>query len=541
MNPQAAGLAAVALVGGTMSMSCTRLWVAVFLVVAWCSVQTRAQDAGLNFGAEEIVQADGSDLVVTGYSVPSMEDWNNDGLGDLIVGEGGGTTPGRVRVYLNVGTESNPRFSKFFYVQAGGQDLTCAPQGCMGCFPRVVQWDGDNRKDLLVGLADGTVRIYLNVADDNSPAFDAGQFVTVGDPASSLDVGSRATPILVDWNDDGMLDIVSGGLDSLIHIYYNCGCDGPVPPHFFASAPAGAFAQENGHDLQVPGVRSSPVFMDLDGDGLKDLLTGNTDGQILFYKNTGVEAFPMFSGYSLVKSNGKPIDLAGTLRSRPFVCHWTGNGRFGPKDGYSDLLVGYGDGKVHLYRGIPKRGDFDGDGTLGANDFTLLCAALDQPVPAQGSVIDLNGDGVVDNADLRIFADLWLVEHKPTDLPPPAQPDVTPPQPNPMTWDTVDDPAVPVVGWGGQPIAITTDQGVTYSARMTAIAATDASGTVEYYFACMRGSSEDSRFSSGWTAKRTYQVVTGPHPGAFGFSFKVKARDAAHNETGWSSQISPPQ
>ena len=36
---------------------------------------------------------------------------------------------------------------------------------------------------------------------------------------------------------------------------------------------------------------------------------------------------------------------------------------------------------------------------------------MDKPVPVGGSPCDLNDDGVVDILDLRIFADLWLIEH----------------------------------------------------------------------------------------------------------------------------------
>jgi hypothetical protein len=395
-------------------MNWVRWPIAGFVVIACLSLPAPAEEAAINLGPEEFVKAAGQEMVVPGYSVPSFEDWNGDHLSDLIVGEGGNGFAGKVRVYLNVGTESDPCFVDFFYVQADGQDLTCAPQGCMGCFPRVVHWDEDNRKDLLVGLSDGTVKVFLNVASDNEPAFDAGRNVMVGnESAYTLDVGSRATPNMVDWNSDGMLDIVSGGLDGLIHVYYNCGCEGAVPPHFFFSAPDGAFAQESGRDLRVSDGRSSPVVMDFDGDGRKDLLTGDTDGLILFYKNTGLESLPTFSGYSLVQSNGRPIELLPRgLRSRPSVCYWTGDGHFGPKDGYWDLLVGYGDGKVRLYRGVPKPGDFDGDGALDADDFTFIAKALDQPVPPGGTPADLNGDGVVDILDLRLFADLWLAENK---------------------------------------------------------------------------------------------------------------------------------
>ncbi len=389
---------------------------AVVLAVGVFSMSAPAEEYVLNFGPEEIVKADGNDIVVPGYSVPSLVDWNNDRLQDLVVGEGGaiGTvTPAKVRVYLNQGTEAEPLFKGYFYVQAAGKDLTLTPEGCMGCFPRVVDWDEDGRKDLLVGVSDGTVRIYLNITDNNNPSFDAGKNLKVGpDGAVDLDVGKRPTPVVVDWNNDGMLDIVSGAWDGNIHVFYNCGCGGSVPPRFTTTfTPLGLIVQESGRDLLVPSTRSSPVVMDFDGDGKKDLLTGSTDGTILLYRNLGTDSLPVFSGYSLVRANGQPIDLPSNQRSRPFLCHWTGEGHFGPKDGYWDLLVGYGDGKIRLYRGIPKTGDFDGDGAISGPDFTILARALDKPIPAQGSPADLNKDGFVDVLDLRLFADLWLTEH----------------------------------------------------------------------------------------------------------------------------------
>jgi len=51
----------------------------------------------LYLGPEEIVQAGEFDLTVSGYSVPSYVDWDNDGLLDLIVGEGSRTYTGKVR------------------------------------------------------------------------------------------------------------------------------------------------------------------------------------------------------------------------------------------------------------------------------------------------------------------------------------------------------------------------------------------------------------------------------------------------------------
>jgi len=305
----------------------------------------------VDLGPQELVQAGGTDIVVPGYSVPSYVDWNNDGLADLIVGQGDYANPGKARIYLNVGTESGPQFSDYFYVQSNGADLTVPAAGCMGCFPRVVYWDADDRKDLLVGLTDGTAKILLNTGTEYKPTFDSGTTVQVGVLGVDLDVGVRSTPTFVDWDGDGMTDLVAGALDGKIHVYLNCGCGGAVPPHFYFSDPIGDFAQEDGLDLVVPSGRSSPVVLDWDGDGMKDLLTGNTEGQLLFYPNVGTDMEPLFSGYLLVESDGVPINLPGSPRSRPFVCDWTG-------DGYLDVLIGASDGKVHLYQGIPEPATF---------------------------------------------------------------------------------------------------------------------------------------------------------------------------------------
>jgi len=376
----------------------------VLLAFLVLSPATFAAEGLIHLGPEEIILANRMEIKVPGYSSPSFEDWNNDGLKDLIVGEGGSGALGMIRVYLNVGTELEPAFGDFFYVQSNGKDLTFTPEGCMGAHPRVVQWDADGRKDLLVGLADGTIRVFLNIASDNEPAFDGGTTVKVGSGGlATLDVGSRATPAFVDWNGDGTLDLVAGGLDGAIHVYENAG--GAVPPRFHSSPVGGMLVQERDYNLMVPSARSSPAVFDVDGDGTKDLLTGNTNGQILFYKNMGTNSLPAFAGYTFVQSAGKPIQLGG-LRTRPAVCHWTG-----AKDGYWDLLVGYGDGKIRLYRGLPRPGDFNADGLLDGNDFTILVKALDKPVPPGGSPCDLNGDGAVDLLDLRLFADLWLAEH----------------------------------------------------------------------------------------------------------------------------------
>jgi hypothetical protein len=173
----------------------------------------------------------------------------------------------------------------------------------------------------------------------------------------------------VDWNSDGRKDLVIGAYDARIHIFINEGTD--TEPDFLIET----FAQANGSDLAVPGKRASPIVIDLDMDDRKDILAGNTDGQLLFYRNIGTDAEPIFSDYKLVESNGVPIDLPGSPR------------------------------KVHLYRGIPEIADMDGSGNVDLEDLTLFAAYWLQ----KDYEADLTGDGQVDNDDLYRFIEVWLL------------------------------------------------------------------------------------------------------------------------------------
>jgi len=57
----------------------------------------------LKLGSEQLIQAGGVDIDVPGYSVPSFVDWNADGLGDLVIGQGGGAQGHDVDPFATIG------------------------------------------------------------------------------------------------------------------------------------------------------------------------------------------------------------------------------------------------------------------------------------------------------------------------------------------------------------------------------------------------------------------------------------------------------
>jgi hypothetical protein len=65
--------------------------------------------------------ADGKIIdVPVGHLVPCAMDWNADGNKDLVVGQFSG---GRIRLYLNHGTDASPVFKDYSFLHAGGKEI----------------------------------------------------------------------------------------------------------------------------------------------------------------------------------------------------------------------------------------------------------------------------------------------------------------------------------------------------------------------------------------------------------------------------------
>ncbi len=73
------------------------------------------------------------------------------------------------------------------------------------------------------------------------------------------------------------------------------------------------FAPETLKDGNVKidvGYYGAPYVYDWNGDGKKDLLTGQfTSGYVRFYPNVGQHNNPSFNGFSYLQANGVPISV----------------------------------------------------------------------------------------------------------------------------------------------------------------------------------------------------------------------------------------
>lgn len=94
------------------------------LLIAWAGLFFALSCAGASGVFQDGVrlQADGEIIdVAVGHLVPCFSDWNADGKRDLIVGQFSG---GKIRLYLNQGTDKDPAFKGFEFLKAGGAEIS---------------------------------------------------------------------------------------------------------------------------------------------------------------------------------------------------------------------------------------------------------------------------------------------------------------------------------------------------------------------------------------------------------------------------------
>lgn len=197
-----------------------------------------------------------------------------------------------------------------------------------------MDWNDDGKKDILTGENSGNIRIYLNTGTDEAPAFSGYTMLQVG--GTTFDAGSYSWIHVPDWNNDGLLDVLCGESEGRIYLMINEGTPGAP---LFNSKPF----LLNGASILDVGSRSSPTITDWNGDGKKDLLSGNSSGNILLFENKGTNEAPVFNGYTQLQAGGALLDVG--YDAHPDVADWN-------NDGVMDILTGEFYGSVLYFEAV---------------------------------------------------------------------------------------------------------------------------------------------------------------------------------------------
>ncbi len=319
---------------------------------------------------------------VTIFPAASYQDLNNDGIKDLFVapiGDGRSQNHNGIWLYRNNGFDSLPSFqlAEQGFLQSDMIDLG------EGAYPVWVDFDGDGLKDIVVGnfgyfISNSNYDSRLTAYRNTGTATEPSFSFFSGDFGGLSQSGlDGLVPAFGDLDGDGDMDLVVGEMNGRLHYYRNTASAGQ-PPQFALQTP-------NLGSIQVAQF-SAPCLFDLNEDGKLDLLVGSRNGRLNYYQNNGTAQSPAFSSTPTIADIGGVNTVDQTVSffgfSTPFV--------FADANDFQ-LFCGSYSGRIHHYKGL--KGNLNGTW----EPVTFLADSLIYDgFRTAVSLTDINNDGKFD-------------------------------------------------------------------------------------------------------------------------------------------------
>ena len=244
----------------------------------------------------------------------------------------------------------------------------------------MVDWDEDGDVDLICGESDGHIHYFQNIGTVTNPVLRDNGHISAG--GSPIDV-YLSIPVVHDWDEDGRKDIVLGNDAANIRIYLNTGTN---------SAPAFSSYFLLSTNPTITQIKNAPDVADLNADGLKDIAFGWWQGTVVYYPNSGTNSNPVFSSDHELNAVGTLIDPGGWTHLE--INDWD-------EDGDPDLVYGEWNGEVYIHLNITN--EFEANATPQAPPIQI---------PASGGSFDFQAE-FVNNSDYNTHADVWTVAKLP--------------------------------------------------------------------------------------------------------------------------------
>jgi len=326
------------------------------------------------------------DTLFPSYSIPAVMktfpspyyfDVNNDGNNDFVVAP---CVAGASRNFKNIFYYKNTtdNISNVFSYQ--GDSLLVSDMIDVGSGANVAVGDIDNDglKDLVIG---NFKYVYESIADDSRLAYfrntgtaSLPEFTLVTDDLAGLSTSGQfgLSPSFGDMDNDGDQDMIVGTNDGYLHYYRNVG----------GSFITGVIQipDATGNPIQI-GSYSTPQIVDLNRDGLPDLVFGERNGNLNYYQNTGTPSSFTFTFVTDTLGNVSTTKPWQNLYGYSYPYFYDDGGNYIL---YCGTLSGY----VFKYDNI--------DGNL-SGTFNLVDSLFAfEPIRSTISGGDINNDGSID-------------------------------------------------------------------------------------------------------------------------------------------------
>ncbi len=229
-------------------------------------------------------------------------DWTDYGWDDAYNNQGewtNGPLHGYVYVSRNTGSDQNPSFTTPLKILAGDHpiDVYGMPS------PNFADFDKDGDLDIICGEFMDGFTYFQNTGDRVEPQYAKGVTLTYREKPIHMDL-QMITPVSVDWNKDGFVDLIVGDEDGRVAFVKNTGIVKEGIPQFLPPQ----YFQQEAMDVKF-GALVTPVGFDWDQDGDEDIVCGNTAGYIGWIENLGGERIPKWDRPKYLEADGQPIRI----------------------------------------------------------------------------------------------------------------------------------------------------------------------------------------------------------------------------------------
>ena len=276
-------------------------------------------------------------------------DVNNDEAKDLVVSpntENNSENFESVMVFLNTSENQSLlfEFSQNNFLQENTLDFGS------GAYPSTFDYNNDGLKDLIIGNYNyfnnneptSQLALLRNIGSKNEPNFEVidRDFGGLSNIALDNILNTNVKglfPTFGDLDNDGDIDMILGDSNGKIHYFKNN-----------ASVNQNAvFELENINffDIDV-GQHSAPFLFDMNGDELFDLVIGQLDGSITYFENSGSADNPIFNTF-IEDFGGISVNNNESLYgfSTPYVFE---------EDNEINILIGSESGRIYHFVSVNK-------------------------------------------------------------------------------------------------------------------------------------------------------------------------------------------
>lgn len=277
-------------------------------------------------------------------------DEDNDGDKELVLGDLSGVH----LVKLDNGGDADDAFVVDFDETYPSYDMPADMPIFLASF--YLDVDNDGNKDLIAAPNnfkssedDENIWFYKNINNNEFPSFEFQQNDFLVE--TMIDLGTGANPAFVDYDANGLMDIVVGNItyvlpgaqkDSRLFLFENIGT---------LTTPKYKLADDNWLGMNQYNTTSqyfnfSPTFGDMDQDGDIDLLVGEESGRVIYFENIAGAGNPL--SFATPDLFYQEIDAGNAVNPQIVDVN---------RDGLNDLLMGREAGRVVYFPNIGTTGN----------------------------------------------------------------------------------------------------------------------------------------------------------------------------------------